>query len=140
MGGVSSFRKVVFEKTKFSEYFEGYGLYEDADFSIRVSRLGSNYINTSAKLYHYHAVEGRPDKFKYGKMVIRNGWYVWRVKYTQPSFKSRFKWNCTALLLIIIRFSNIVTTNKRKEAFSESLGRVYGILSLIFNKPVIEVN
>jgi len=54
MGGVSSFKREVFETFQFSTYFEGYGLYEDADFTIRVSKAGQLYMNTAAKLSHYH--------------------------------------------------------------------------------------
>ena len=64
--------------------------------------------------------------------------YVWRVKYSNPSIKSRFKWNMIALLLTTIRFSNILTTKNRVEAFTESMGRIIGWWSLIFNKPKIE--
>lgn len=135
MGGVSSFRKEVFEKFQFSTYFEGYGLYEDADFTLRLSKTGKLYVNTAAQLGHFHDVSGRPNKYEYGKMVIRNGWYVWRVKYPKPSFVARFKWNAIAFLLTLIRFVNTFTTNKRKEAFSESLGRVVGWFSLLYNKP-----
>jgi GT2 family glycosyltransferase len=35
-----AFRKEVFNSIQFSTYFEGYGLYEDADFSIRVLQFG----------------------------------------------------------------------------------------------------
>lgn len=135
MGGVSSFRKNIFDNYKFSTYFEGYGLYEDADFCLRVSKSGNLYCNTAAKLHHYHDSSGRPNQYKYGKMVVRNGWYVWRVKHPNPNLKSRFKWNAIALLLTVIRFSNTFTTSNRKEAFTESLGRIIGWFSLIFNKP-----
>lgn len=138
MGGVSSYKKEVFQKLKFSTYFEGYGLYEDADFSLRVSKLGTLYVNTKAQLYHYHDDSGRPNKFKYGQMVIRNGWYVWRIKYPKPSLKARVKWNLTALLLTMVRFTNVINTSKKKEAFTESLGRLVGWWSLVFNKPKIE--
>lgn len=138
MGGVSSFRKTVLETHKFSTYFEGYGLYEDADFTLRVSKHGKLYCNTNAKLSHYHDSSGRPNQFKYGKMVIRNGWYIWRIKYPNPDLKSRIKWNLIAFLLTIIRFSNTFTTSKSKEAFTESLGRTVGWFSLIFNKPKIQ--
>ncbi|MBN4070658.1 glycosyltransferase family 2 protein [Olleya sp. AH-315-F22] len=138
MGMSFSFRKEIFDKIKFSIYFEGYGLYEDADFSLRALRYGKNVINTAAKLNHYHEASGRPNKYKYGKMVIRNGWYVWRVKYPNPNFTARLKWNLTALLLTIIRFSNVFNTNQKKEALSESFGRVVGWLSLVFNKPKVE--
>jgi glycosyltransferase involved in cell wall biosynthesis len=137
MGGVASYKKSILENIKFSDYFEGYGLYEDADFTLRLSNIGKLYLNTSARLEHYHDGSGRPNKFSYGKMVIRNGWYVWRVKYPNPSFKARFKWNLIVFLLTIIRFSNTFTTSDRKEAFTESLGRTVGWFSLIFNKPKI---
>lgn len=138
MGGVSSYRKVVFDKIKFSTYFEGYGLYEDTDFSLRLSNLGKLYVNTSARLSHYHNESGRPNKFKYGKMVVRNGWYVWRVKYPNPKVKARLKWNATVFLLTLIRFVNGITTSKKQEAFTESLGRTTGWVSLLFSKPKVE--
>jgi glycosyltransferase involved in cell wall biosynthesis len=135
MGGVSSFKKSVFDTFNFSTYFEGYGLYEDADFTLRLSKTGKLYVNTAAQLGHYHDESGRPNKYQYGKMVVRNGWYVWRVKYPKPSFKAKFKWNAIVLLLAFIRFSNIFTTQKKKEAFTEFAGRMVGWLSLLINKP-----
>ncbi len=139
MGGVSSYRKEVFTSLgmTFSTYFEGYGLYEDADFSLRLAKKGKLYINTKAKLEHHHAPSGRPNQFKYGKMVTRNGWYVWRVKYKKPSLVARIQWNGIALVLTLLRLINVVTTSDRKQAFTEFLGRVYGWGSLIFNKPKI---
>ena len=133
-----SFRKVVLENIKFSTYFEGYGLYEDADFSIRALKYGKNIINTAAKLEHHHDAQGRPNKYQYGKMVARNGWYVWRVKYPKPGLKDRIKWNLTFILLMKLRFLNIVTTKNRYEALTESIGRLVGWLSLLFYKPNIQ--
>lgn len=135
MGGVAAYRKTLFEKLGFSSYFEGYGLYEDADFSLRASKLGSLWINTKARLEHHHDPAGRPNLHKYGKMVIRNGWYVWRVKYANPDLKARFKWNATALLLTLIRFTNVLTAVDKKGAFNEAAGRVAGWWSLQFDKP-----
>jgi GT2 family glycosyltransferase len=136
MGGVSSFRKKVFNSLKFSTYFEGYGLYEDADFTLRVSKIGELYLNTAAKLNHYHAISGRPDHYKYGKMVVRNGWYVWRVKNPKPLFDARLKWHSITILLTLIRFSNVFTSKKRAAAFTEALGRTVGWFSLWFKKPI----
>lgn len=137
MGGVSSYKKRVFDSLSFSNYFEGYGLYEDADFALRIAKQGKLYVNTNAQLYHYHNDSGRPNQFKYGKMVMRNGWYVWRVKYPKPTFNAKLKWHATAIVLTKIRMTNILTSKKRKAAFTESLGRVVGWWSLIFNKPKV---
>jgi GT2 family glycosyltransferase len=137
MGGVSSFRKSVFETFQFSTYFEGYGLYEDADFTLRVSKTGKLYLNTAARLGHYHDESGRPNKYHYGKMVVRNGWYVWHIKNPKPDRNAILKWHAITILLTAIRFSNIFTTNQKKAAFTEALGRTAGWWSLFFNTPKI---
>jgi GT2 family glycosyltransferase len=138
IGMAFNFKRIVYENISFSLFFEGYGLYEDADYSLRALKFGKNVISTKAKLNHYHDSSGRPNKFRYGKMVIRNGWYVWRVKYPNPTFKARIKWHATALLLTIIRLLNVITAAKKKEALTEGLGRIVGWFSLIFNAPKIE--
>lgn len=138
MGGVSSFRKSVFEQFQFSTYFEGYGLYEDADFTLRVSKVGQLYLNTAAQLEHHHDAAGRPNQYSYGKMVVRNGWYVWRVKNPKPSFNAQLKWHAITLLLMAIRGTNIVSSSKKQEALTETMGRVVGWVSLFWNKPKIE--
>ncbi len=130
-----SFKKSIFQHIGFSTYFEGYGLYEDADFSIKAQNFGKNVISTKVQLSHFHNPSGRPNQYQYGKMVVRNGWYVWRLKYPKPSWVSRFKWHAITLVLAIIRGVNVVTTAKRKEAFTEFLGRMMGWFSLFFNKP-----
>ncbi|MDT0676785.1 glycosyltransferase family 2 protein [Autumnicola musiva] len=135
MGGVASYRTSLFEKISFSEYFQGYGLYEDMDFCLRASKVGQLYVNTNAKLYHYHEEGGRPNKFRYGKMVVRNGWYVWRVKYHHPTLNAKIKWHATAWLLTLIRLGNGFTTSEKKSAFTESVGRIWGWLSLLWNTP-----
>ena len=135
MGGVSSFRKKVFETLQFSTYFEGYGLYEDADFTLRLAKIGKLFINTAANLHHYHNASGRPNQYKYGKMVVRNGWYVWRIKNPKPLFDAQLKWHAITLLLTMIRFSNTFTSNTKRESFTEAIGRTVGWFSLIFNKP-----
>jgi len=135
MGGVASYRKSIFDTINFSEYFEGYGLYEDMDFCLRTSRLGLLYVNTAAQVNHYHEPTGRPNYFKYGKMVIRNGWYVWRVKYPKPDLKHKFKWLATAILLTGIRIGNVISTSNRKDALLEGIGRLSGLISLLYLKP-----
>lgn len=138
MGGVASYKKELFEDIKFSNYFDGYGLYEDLDFCLRASKLGKLYVNTSARLYHYHEETGRPNNFRYGQMVVRNGWYVWRQKNPNPTMKTQLKWHVITFLLTLVRFGNVFSTQRKKAALTESVGRIVGWFSLIFNKPEIE--
>jgi len=136
MGGVSSFRKSVFDLQKFSTYFEGYGLYEDADFCYRLLKHGNLYVNTAAKLEHHHAPGGRPNQYSYGRMVVRNGWYVWRVRTPRPSAKARLKWHAVVLLLAAIRFTNAIFGKRDKmKALTESAGRFAAYFELFFSKP-----
>jgi glycosyltransferase involved in cell wall biosynthesis len=137
IGMSMSFRKTVVDSIKFSTYFEGYGLYEDAHFSIKSLAFGENVISTNAKLEHHHDASGRPNQYSYGKMVVRNGWYVWRTKNPNPTFIHAFKWHAITILLTFIRIGNIFTTKKRQEALTESLGRIVGWFSVVFNKPKI---
>ena len=131
MGMSFAFRKKVVDAIRFSSYFEGYGLYEDADFSIRALQFGKNAINTKAQLNHYHHPSGRPNLYKYGKMVVRNGWYIWRVKNPKPSFNAQLKWHSITILLTLIRFSTTFTTTKRVAAFTEAMGRMMGWIQII---------
>ena len=57
-----AFRKKTVDSISFSSYFEGYGLYEDADFSIRALAFGANVINTKVQLNHFHHRSGRPNQ------------------------------------------------------------------------------
>lgn len=135
MGGVSSFKRSLFDTFSFSTFFEGYGLYEDADFTLRISNAGKLYVNTAARLSHYHEAGGRPNHFLYGKMVVRNGWYVWRVKHPMPSLKNRFKWHLITLLLMFVRLGNVINGKERQAALSEFAGRFYAWMGLFFSKP-----
>ncbi|MDX1828176.1 MAG: glycosyltransferase [Lutibacter sp.] len=137
MGGVSSFKKGLFHKINFSTYFEGYGLYEDMDFCLRASQLGELYVNTAATLEHHHEEAGRPNKYTYGKMVVRNGWYVWRVKYSNPTFKSKMLFHLNVIVLMKIRFFNGFYGSHKIEAFTEAFGRLVGWFTLFLNKPKI---
>src|SRR5581483_1058315 len=78
MGCAFAFPKEVFSRFHFSRFFEGYGLYEDADFCLRVAQQSPLFLCIRARVAHYHAAEGRPNQFRYGLMVVRNGWFVWR--------------------------------------------------------------
>jgi GT2 family glycosyltransferase len=133
MGGVSSFKKEVVDQIKFSDYFSGYGLYEDLEYCLRVSKKYSLYLNTNARLGHYHEPGGRPNQYQYGKMVVRNGWLVWRTRYSNPSLKGRFKWNVIVWVLALVKLTNV--RSEGKHAIKQVIGRLSGWFGLFFNKP-----
>lgn len=126
MGGVSSYKKSLFKNIGFSTYFEGYGLYEDMEFCLKISKLGELFVNTRAKVLHLHEESGRPDYYKYGQMVVKNGYYVWRKKYPEPSFKAKVKWYLISYLLAFIRFENYLQGDKN--GILDFKGRIKSLL------------
>ena len=129
-----SFKRKVFDEISFSHYFEGYGLYEDFDFSIRALRFGNAYVNSALQLEHHHHPAGRPNTYKYGKMVTRNGWYVWRLARPNAKTIDRLKWWVITSLQTVFLLKSIA----KREARMEFLGRFVGMLSLVFNPPKVE--
>lgn len=132
-----AFRKSLFEHIRFSPYFEGYGLYEDFDFSVRSLAFGKLFINTKATLEHYHSPFGRPDFFKYGQMVVTNGWYVWRLRFPETRLIDTIKWHLTCLLLTHIRLLIVVKGPNRGDALKDYFGRMRAWFVLWFNKPKV---
>lgn len=138
MGGIATYRKSLFTHVSFSSHFEGYGLYEDFDFCVSALPYGKLYVNTNAQVWHYHEAGGRPSKYRYGKMVVRNGWYVWKRRFPTNTLKARFKWHATDFLLAQIRLFNVITGPDRWGAFTEYCGRTVGWFSLWINKPEVK--
>jgi GT2 family glycosyltransferase len=140
MGGITAYRKIIFSHIQFSTFFDGYGLYEDYDFSIRASKYGKLITNTAARLVHHHEQSGRPNTYRYGKMVVTNGWYVWRLRHPNPGFVNIIKWHMITILLAIFRLGNAITLNGeiRKKALFDFTGRIVAWSKLIFIKPSIK--
>ncbi|MCP4661461.1 MAG: glycosyltransferase [bacterium] len=135
MGGASAWRGAVFERVRFSPYFEGYGLYEDLDFSIRVAARGPLYLCTAAHVHHFHAPEGRPRAFVYGRMVVRNGWLVWRRRWPRPPWVDRCRWWAITLLLALCRLGDAVRGLEPRTALAEAAGRGWGMLTVLWKQP-----
>lgn len=131
MGCVQSWKRDIVREIGFSTFFEGYGLYEDQDFCIRAGRRGPIYLCTRATVEHDHDPSGRPNQFKYGWMVVRNGWYVWRQRWPAPPLLARMKWWCTTLLLLIMRAPQGI------RGLTEACGRLAGALQVIWKPPKV---
>jgi GT2 family glycosyltransferase len=131
LGCAMAWRRRVFDSVRFSSYFEGYGLYEDLDFCIRAARLGPIVLCTRARLRHEHAPAGRPDAFRYGMMVVRNGWFVWRRRWPQPRLVDQLRWWATTLVLAGCRLG----AGGRRAALLETLGRLWAVPGVLLRPP-----
>jgi GT2 family glycosyltransferase len=136
IGAASSWRRVVFEREVFSSYFEGYGLYEDLDFCIQVSRQKPLYVCTSAQVDHHHDPAARPNSFRYGIMVVRNGWYVWRRRWPEASLFDRARWWAVTALVAICRLVD-ARGSDLAEGPQEAFGRLWSMVELLWKDPRI---
>jgi GT2 family glycosyltransferase len=84
-GGATVWRRDVFKSLSFDEWFKGYALFEDVDFSYRVGRHWKLLVVKDAKVLHLH--EGQPtlrDMMRVGDVEIVDRFYF--VKKHQPNF------------------------------------------------------
>lgn len=135
MGGAAAWTRGLLERVRFSPWFEGYGLYEDLDFCLRAGRLGSLWLCTRARVAHLHDAPGRPNRFRYGQMVVRNGWRVWRLRWPGPGWPDRGRWWATTGLLALCRLGDAARGPEREAALTEVLGRLWGMARTLVVPP-----
>jgi GT2 family glycosyltransferase len=76
--GASIFRREVFAKDVFDEYFESYSYLEDLDFSYTISRTGRLAVVADAGFSHFPSPGGRVSALQFGRFEVRNRLYFVR--------------------------------------------------------------
>ena len=76
--GASVFRREVFRKSVFDEFFHSYSYLEDLDFSYTISRRGCLAIVADAGFNHYPSPGGRVSARQFGRFEVRNRLYFVR--------------------------------------------------------------
>lgn len=120
-GGLTAYKKEIFRKFKFDEYFSGYGAYEDVDFSSRVSREYKLFFQPEAKCIHAHADSGRMNEKELYKMYMKNFRYVF--------FKTFYKNSFINLIFHYWALIGYIILSKSTNEFS---GKLVGLRQSIF--------
>ena len=76
--GASVWRKEVFQRFCFDEFFDGYSYLEDLDFSYSVGRIYKLAVVAGAGFKHYPSPSGRSGMVLFGKVEVRNRLYFVR--------------------------------------------------------------
>jgi GT2 family glycosyltransferase len=76
--GASLFRREVFGKDIFDEFYQSYSYLEDLDFSYTISRAGRLAIVADAGFSHFPSPEGRVSARQFGRCEVRNRLYFVR--------------------------------------------------------------
>lgn len=88
-GGASAFRRSVFDRHRFSLFFDGYAQGEDLEMSLRVRREWKIVWCGDAHVNHWHAAGGRPGTYSKGQMEVRNRFFIWRRHSPDASLADR---------------------------------------------------
>jgi len=75
-GGLTGYRRVVFDEFQFDERLTGYSYMEDVDFSRRVSYKYRLFYNPEAKVEHRVGAGGRGERRRNREMFILNHQYL----------------------------------------------------------------
>ncbi|MEJ2648322.1 MAG: glycosyltransferase family 2 protein [Sedimentisphaerales bacterium] len=92
LSGIAFYRKKVFDRERYSEFFTNYGFGEDAYLSLKVQRFAKLVVHGEASAYHLHAPSGRPDLFLIGKMSARNRFYTFKTFSTDGPLAGLVFW------------------------------------------------
>ena len=126
LGGVTIWRKKVVDRFRFDEWFQGYGLFEDLEYSYRVGKHFKLAVASKARARHSYLGINRSDNFQFGKMEIINRHHI--VKSSPDLSLSLFYWASFGQLLE--NFLRILL-HRKKGYFLRAMGNLNGFLSLI---------
>jgi GT2 family glycosyltransferase len=89
-GGAAAYRREVFLKHRFSEFFYGYAQGEDMEMSLRIGKEWKMVVCGDARVDHRHADSGRPAGIPRGRMAVRNRYFIWKRHSPNPGARNQF--------------------------------------------------
>jgi glycosyltransferase involved in cell wall biosynthesis len=132
-GGVTAWRKSVFDEFRHSFFFTDYGLGEDKYFSLCVGKKYELYICGSAYAEHFHREGTRPHNLKLGFYNIYNHYFIVR-----ECINASFKHIKFFSFHIIDALNDLLTwpfRQEKKKTLTTGIGRTFGIIWCILNPP-----
>lgn len=127
-GGATLWRRKVLETYRFDEWYEGYGLMEDIDFSYNVSKKFDLYVVAESEVLHLHAPGDRVPDMTFGQMQIINRYNFVR-KHPEMSF-FLFWWANVGQ--VMENFARWIVFRK-KTFILKCFGNLLGMARLILN-------
>jgi GT2 family glycosyltransferase len=121
--GASVWRREVFSKFRFDEWFEGYSYLEDVDFSYRVGRTARLAVVAPARYRHLPAPGGRGRAFAFGvREVLNRTYFVSKHAGLSPA-------KCRAALSLRLLMSLAQAVRERKASYAaRAFGNAVGLM------------
>ncbi|MCG3148773.1 MAG: hypothetical protein PCFJNLEI_02220 [Verrucomicrobiae bacterium] len=137
-GGAVAYRRAVFAKHRFSEFFAGYSSGEDLEFSRRMAADWELVASGEARVDHRHAAGGRPGGFEFGRMAMRNRYFIWRRHSPQAGIGAWWKVKLDEMLILGRELGNVIRGPARGAAVARFLGRIWGSAECVVRPPRYE--
>ncbi|MFH1968577.1 MAG: glycosyltransferase [bacterium] len=128
-GGATIWRRKIIEEFKFDEWFEGYGLAEDLDFSYRVGKEYKLVAVADSKVKHLQSELSEINNFKFGKMEVLGHYYIIK-KFSELSSVCFF-WACFGIFLENL---SMTILKQRREFLQRAMGNLSGVLQALTYK------
>lgn len=129
-GGFMAYRWPVIQQLRFDEWFTGYGLAEDLEFSLQVKAVGSIWVDPTITIIHNDqaTTSSTARNWKlFGEKRVTNRWYIVKKHFRgQWQYWLGYFW-ATFWLTVINCMRGMCSKRYREEFF----GNLQGILSLL---------
>ena len=133
-GGATVWRREIFKRYRFDEWFEGYGYGEDLDFSYNVGKTYKLAVIADARVQHIKDYTEGNDHVLFGKMQIVNRYYI-VTKYKEFS-KILFLWSSCGQMLENLYMA---LSRQKRIYFDRLAGNLAGLWSIVVHPPRISL-
>ena len=133
-----TFRREVFERDRFSGFFEGYSMGEDLEMSLRVGRRWEIYCCGDARIVHLPGPAGRPVSYRRGMMEMRNRYFIWKRHSPRPGARYVFRFWLDTAFLIAMDFAWFCVRPRRVEPLGHIRGMLAGLRECLLCPPVYQ--
>ncbi|WP_040546510.1 glycosyltransferase family 2 protein [Pedosphaera parvula] len=138
-GGASAYRREVFQKHRFSEFFYGYAQGEDLEMSRRIARDWKLVICGDALVDHHHQdTGGRPSGFPRGRMAVRNRYFIWKRHSPEAGMMDCIRFWGDHLLIFCYYLLGFCRHPSQGYYLSYTFGTLYGAIESLITPPHYE--
>lgn len=134
-GGASAYRREVFARNRFSEFFKGYAQGEDVEMSRRIARDWVLLECGDAPVVHDHAETGRPLGFERGLMTVRNRTLIWKRHNPNVRIADRVRYWLDHLFSAAYHAVFFVSQPRQSHNLTYALGILAGVAECLVAPP-----
>lgn len=128
-GAATIWRREILDKYKFDEWFAGYGLGEDLEFSYRVGKAYRLAVVGEAQVQHLTAPPEQRDNYRFGEMEIVNRFYFVR---KNPELSIALFWWASFWQVLENAFRSVI--GLRKSYLVRVLGNLSGFVQVLSSR------